>query len=127
MKKLHLLLAVGLLTISNASAQTKENTAAKTAATEQAYPKYPGGVEEFQKYIESSVKDASQYKGGVYVAFDVDTDGSVSNFEFMASPGSKYEAEIKKLIEDGKKWVPARRDGKLVKAKVKVPIRFIKA
>lgn len=123
MKNLYFSIAVALLTLTGTTAQTTQSTA-KTTAVEQAYPSYPGGIEEFQKYIMTSVKDASEYKEPMLVTFDVDTNGSVSNIQFQASPGSKYETEIKKLIENGKKWIPAKREGKLVKSPVRVPLRF---
>jgi hypothetical protein len=82
-------------------------------------PEYPGGINQFYKYIDDKLQ-RSNLDGGyntkninVYASFIVEADGSLSNIKILRDPDSKAGKEVERLIKAHKiKWKPGIVAGK---------------
>ena len=77
------------------------------------------------KYPNVAAENGTQ--GVVVIVFTVNTDGSVSNIEPVGKEklGNGLEEEAIRVVKltDGK-WIPAKKDGKPVAVKYRLPLRF---
>ena len=90
---------------------------------------FPGGEVEMYKYISQRVKYPEIAKdlgisGTVYTTFTIETDGSVSNINILRSPHSSLSDESIRVLKLMPKWTPGRINGKPVRVKYNVPIKF---
>jgi hypothetical protein len=85
--------------------------------------KFPGGVEGWRKYLESTldgdVAARSKAPVGIYtvkVQFIVDKEGNIANVQAIEVPSvcKKCGNEAVRIIKNGPKWVPAVQDNKPV-------------
>jgi len=60
----------------------------------------------------------------VKITFNVNADGSIDNIWIVRSFSERYDKEAIYLVRKMKKWNPAIKDGKAVKSKVLLTIRF---
>lgn len=88
---------------------------------------YPGGISEMKKFIQENIqyphRDISVV-GRVYVAFIVEKDGCVTHAEVMRGISEECDEEALRLIRSMPKWIPAEHNGKVVAARVRLPINF---
>lgn len=130
--------------LSTLYAQTSSDTLTKTRKVSQrdtakhetlAYaeqlPSFPGGEDAFKKYLRDSIKYPESAKrkgkeGTSYVAFTVTKTGDIESVEIAKGiPGApELDAEAVRVIQAMPKWTPGIMNGKPVKVKVTVPIRF---
>ena len=61
-------------------------------------------------------------QGKVVVQFVVEKDGSMSNIEFLQSPHSSYEEEIRRILVKAPKWTPGYQRGVAVRVRYILPI-----
>ena len=92
-------------------------------------PKYPGDHKAMQKFLIENIKYPEKAKhdtiqGKVYIQFDVDVDGSLSNFKVQRGIGSGCDEEALRVAKMMPKWTPAIKDGKPVKANMVLPFMF---
>ncbi len=85
---------------------------------------FPGDMRKFIKSNLKWPKDGSCIKGKVYVSFDVDTNGIISNPVIKRGVSESANQEAIKLIMKMPKWIPAKRDGKPIKCRMVLPINF---
>lgn len=88
---------------------------------------YPGGFSEMYKYLASRTKmiEASDKKrGGVFVEFFVDADGTLSDFQILRGLSDEYNDYAVQIIKDMPKWIPAMINENPVKSKTLLPIMF---
>jgi TonB family protein len=88
-----------------------------------------GGKKSFQKYLEEEMEypvQAIQNKveGKVTVQFSVDPSGELGEFKILKSLGYGCDEEVIRLIKEGPKWNPSKRNLQPVKDKVKVRLKF---
>lgn len=75
------------------------------------------------KYPQSA-KDA-KLEGFVVASFVVNADGSIGKTEIITKTFCKAcEEEVQRVIDLMPRWVPAKKDGKAVAAKVILPVKF---
>lgn len=89
---------------------------------------YPGGEEARQKFFRANLvypEEAKKAKieGSVMVHFIIETDSSVSNIKVVKDIGYGCGEEAARLVSL-MKWKPAEQQGKLVRMKVGMPIKF---
>ncbi len=88
---------------------------------------YPGGISEMKKYIQENIqypdRDVSVL-GRVYVSFIVEKDGCVTHVEVMRGISEECDEEALRLVRSMPKWIPAEHNGKVVAARVRLPINF---
>jgi len=88
-----------------------------------------GGRKAFKKYLEDKMQyppEAIEHKveGKVTVQFTVDTDGSVTDFRILKGLGFGCDQELIRLIKEGPRWKPSKKNNQPVKEDVKVRLKF---
>jgi protein TonB len=96
-------------------------------------PKFPGGKNALEKYLEISLKESNlstNYKDEsiVYVSFVILKSGKLvdiklANMEKKQRISQKTEEKIIKIIESMPKWEPGILNGKVVNAQYFIPIK----
>jgi periplasmic protein TonB len=94
-------------------------------------PVLPGNDKSVVKYIQENLKYPEEYKdtcpqGTVYAEFVVDTAGKVTHVKVIRGvPGAPgLNAEAIRVISSMPSWIPGKQNGKPVKVKFTVPVKF---
>ncbi len=87
------------------------------------------GDRAYKKYLESNLlypQEALDKKveGRVTVEFFVETDGTVSAITVVRGIGAGCDEELIRLIKEGSRWEPTRRDGVPIRDKARVRLKF---
>lgn len=90
---------------------------------------FPGGNGALYKFLEKKLQypeiaKARNVQGKVFVSFVVEKDGSLSNIEIMHSIGYGFAEEVVRVLKLSPKWIPAKRDGAVVRSKFTMPVNF---
>ncbi|MBN2214267.1 MAG: VWA domain-containing protein [Bacteroidales bacterium] len=105
----------------------EEVKAEEVFLTVEKMPSYPGGLQEFCKYISENIKLPSgmQLKNQkILVEFVVNVDGSLTEIRILSSVDQKISDEITRVLKACKKWTPGMQQHKAVKVKMIVPVLF---
>lgn len=92
-------------------------------------PSYPGGMASFYKFLGENVKYPKQAKdeniqGNVFVSFTVEKDGSLNDIVVNKALGGGTDEEAVRVLKLSKRWNPGLQNGKVVRVKYNLPIRF---
>ena len=88
------------------------------------YPQLIGGVDSLQIRLQYPPKALeSSIEGTVYVIINIDTLGITSNPVILKSIGPWCDEEAKRLALTSK-FTPAIKNGKYVKSRILIPIKF---
>lgn len=92
-------------------------------------PKFPGGMAELMKYLNSNIKypveaHKAGIQGRVVVSFVVNKDGTVKDAKIVRSVDKSIDAEALRVISAMPKWQPGYQDGKAVSVRYTVPVTF---
>ncbi|RZK45599.1 MAG: energy transducer TonB, partial [Pedobacter sp.] len=92
-------------------------------------PAYPGGEAAFREYIRKSVKYPplameTNLQGTVYVGFTVEKDGSLTNVVVERKVGGGLDEEAMRVVRASKRWTPGIQNGRPVRVKYNVPVKF---
>lgn len=98
-----------------------------TPTVELAYPE--NGNRAFRQYLEKNIvypeaAKAQKIEGRVTVDFFVEPDGSLTGFTIIRGIGGGCDEELIRLIKEGPKWIPTKRDNTPVRDKVRVRLKF---
>jgi len=91
---------------------------------------YPGGIQKFYDFLGQSIKYpadavANNKQGIVYTSFVVEKDGTLSDIKTEGRKiGYGLEEEAIRILRQSKRWNPGLADGKPVRMKYNIPIRF---
>lgn len=88
---------------------------------------FPGGLMEMKKFIHANLKHPlpdGDYQGTVYVSMIVGKDGVVRDVKIVRGVEKELDEEALRLVRSFPNWIPAEDNGKIVAAKVRLPIRF---
>jgi beta-lactamase regulating signal transducer with metallopeptidase domain len=95
-------------------------------------PSYPGGNDEWRKYLQKNLNPAipveEGWKAGTYtviVQFVVHDDGTVSDVSTTNYQGTKTAKHCADLIKKSAIWIPAVQNGHQVNAYRKQPVTFV--
>jgi len=81
---------------------------------------YPGGEEEWKKFVKKNMDKGFKGNHPVEVRFEVDKNGNLSNFLLLnKAPNQKYE-EVLRLLKSSGKWFPSVQSGFCVKSYVRL-------
>jgi hypothetical protein len=81
---------------------------------------YPGGEEEWKKFVKKNMDKGFKGKDNVEVRFQVDKNGDISSFLLLnKSPNQKYE-EVLRVLKLSGKWFPSLQNGFCVKSYVRL-------
>ncbi|MFD0940000.1 energy transducer TonB [Pedobacter boryungensis] len=92
-------------------------------------PLYPGGIAKFYEFITENIKypksaiDA-KVEGNVYVSFTIAEDGYLTDIKVNSKLGAGLDEEAIRVIKLSKRWMPGMHNGKPVRVKYNVPIKF---
>ena len=93
-------------------------------------PQFPGGQDAMMAYLGSNIKypkaaRKAKAEGMVALTFVIGTDGSVSNVE-NKTPDMRPDLvkEAMRVVQAMPKWIPGVMDGKPVRVKYTLPIKF---
>lgn len=92
-------------------------------------PEPVGGQRAFRRYINEQAIIPPSWelsRAVVIVDFDVDTQGRLSDFRFIRSPGLAFEEKAKTILLGGPQWQPATLSGAPLKETVRVRMVFRK-
>jgi protein TonB len=131
MKKL-LLLSIVLIG-SGYIANAQDVTINKSVDTSQIFnavmqePQFPGGQPKFDKYIaknQNLPELPNNTNGIVFAQFVVEKDGTLSNFSILRSQSDILSTEAIRLLKQSPLWNPGTQNGKAVRVRYTIPIRF---
>lgn len=111
---------------ANAHETTKKNKATeeKTKSRQKA-PEYPGGLEEFFKYINPKAQRVISYRAGfMVVIFMVNENGSISDIETVQGISRKFDEKVREIIAKSPKWIPGEEDGETIRIQYRLPLHF---
>lgn len=88
-----------------------------------------GGRKAFKQYLEKNIRYPQEaltnnVEGKVTIMFTVETSGALSDFRVIRGIGYGCDDEVIRLIKEGPKWTPSKRNEDAVRDKVKVRMRF---
>jgi TonB family protein len=106
---------------------TQRSDDSYTPTVELAYPE--NGNRAFRQYLEKNIvypeaAKAQKIEGRVTVDFFVEPDGSLTGFTIIRGIGGGCDEELIRLIKEGPKWIPTKRDNTPVRDKVRVRLKF---
>ena len=92
-------------------------------------PEFPGGEGEMMKFVQDNVVYPQQAKdagveGRVFVAFIVETDGSLSDVKVLHGIGHGCDEAAVEVVQLMPKWKPGFHNGEAVRVKSLLPISF---
>ena len=87
-------------------------------------PNFPGGMDEFYKFIGENYKTPKVEKlaGKVYVTFIVEKDGSIDEIKVLRDIGYGTGKEAIRVLELSPKWLPGEQNGQKVRCTFSLPI-----
>jgi len=91
-------------------------------------PEFPGGEVALMNWIGKNIKVPSygmQLAGIVYVSFVVNDAGEITNVKIAKSLHSDYDKASMAVVKKMPKWTPGEQNGKAVKVRYNLPIRFV--
>lgn len=88
-----------------------------------------GGRRMFKQYLEQNLQYPqaaleNHIEGKVTVQFNIDMTGQLSNFRVIRGIGFGCEEEVIRLIKQGPKWSPTKKNEAAIKDRVRVRMRF---
>lgn len=88
-----------------------------------------GGRKEYRKYLEQNLSYPklamdNQIEGKVTIQFTIQPTGQLSDFKVVRSIGYGCDEEVIRLIAEGPKWTPTKRNNEPVRGRGKVKVRF---
>jgi len=92
-------------------------------------PSFPDGENARLNFIIDNIRyplDAKEanIQGTVYVTFIVEADGSITNIDLLRGIGGGCDEEAIKVVKMMPNWIPGKVDGKNVRFKFNMPIKF---
>ncbi|MEI7661888.1 MAG: M56 family metallopeptidase [Bacteroidota bacterium] len=92
-------------------------------------PGYPGGEEARMKFLVENIKYPelalkNNVAGKVFVGFNVETDGSITNVKVLRGIGSGCDEEAVRVIKMMPKWIPGELKGNPIETNFVIPIKF---
>jgi len=87
---------------------------------------FQDGEKKFNEYVVMALKKEKHkdYPKTVLASFIVGIDGSLEDVEIVSGGRKNASKEIKKIIENSPKWLPAEHEGYRVRARVSVSLNF---
>lgn len=87
------------------------------------------GNRAFKQYLEKNIRfpelaKINKVEGRVTVEFTIEPNGSLTNFNVIRGIGSGCDEELIRLIKEGPKWIPTKKDNVAVQDKAKVGLKF---
>jgi|SRR5690554_2748930 len=104
----------------------KPNDPNQVYAVVEVMPQYPGGMDEFRKFVAKNYKFPKvdkDIKGNVLVQFVIEEDGSLSDIKVIRDLGHGTGEEAVRVVGLSEKWKPGILNGKPVRVRYTLPIQ----
>ncbi len=93
-------------------------------------PSYPGGMSKFYDFLSKNIRYpemafSSGAEGVAYMSFTIEKDGSITHITSLRKLGYGLDEEAIRVLSLSKPWLPAQNDGKSVRVKYHIPIKFM--
>jgi hypothetical protein len=85
-------------------------------------PKFPGGMNEFYKYIGGNFKSPNSAKGKIKVSFFVELDGTLRDFKITEGLNYAMNVEALRVLFNSPPWIPGQIDGKDSRVEYSIPL-----
>ncbi|MFC5623210.1 energy transducer TonB [Algoriphagus winogradskyi] len=126
-----LLLATALLFFAflpNQTAQAQTEAGEVLMETDE-MPQPKGGLDGWMAYLTENMKypvlaKEKNIEGTVIVTFVVLETGEIDTVEILRGIGGGCDEEAMRLVKESPKWTPGKKDGELVKVRMRLPVRF---
>lgn len=122
MKKYLIVITLCLLGAAAEAQTAQPDTTVYTKADKTA--SFPGGIQQFYKYLSKNLKMQRDQTGKVYLRFIVEKDGTITNPIVWKSARPEIDAEALRVIKKMPKWEPALISGNAIRQLYTVPINF---
>ena len=127
MKRIVLIAIFGIIAIAS-KAQTADSVL-KSKADIKEDPSFPGGQKKLDRYLRKNIKypktDLEKgHQGIVLVQFIIEKNGSLTNFIIVEGVSKEIDEEALRVVKNSPNWEPAKRNGKPVRVKFVLPVRF---
>jgi beta-lactamase regulating signal transducer with metallopeptidase domain len=111
---------------------SKDKSIHKMGTEMEKKPNFPGGINEFYKFIGQNYKEpvtpaGVKLSGKVYITFIIEKDGSLSDFRSLRDIGYGTGAEAIRVLKMCPKWSPGYVKGKPVRVQYALPITVMVA
>ena len=92
-------------------------------------PHYPTGLRDFMHWLDKNVVYPAScvrnhIEGTVEVAFIVEPDGNITDMRILKGADERLNHEAIRVMQCMPNWIPAKKNGKAIKAQVTLPIVF---
>ena len=128
--KLKWFLIFGLIILTlNSFGQTKDSTETEKLKyiDPMTYPSFPGGQAALIEYIEKNLNwthGQLTVEGIVYVEFFVDIDGKINDVKIIRGLCESCDKAALILVRKMPNWTAGKENGKPIKTKMVLPIKF---
>ena len=103
----------------------KESFNYKEIYTEAYYKKQDNGY--VRKYVSRKFKSSlNRAEGNIIIIFNISKEGNISNVFIVKGLTQEHNSEIKRIISEMEKWVPAKQRGQNFASKYKLNLNFKK-
>ena len=114
---------------ANVSEYQSDSDSSKIFNVVEEPPEFPGGEMESHRYLAENINypELAREKGiqgTVFVTFVVLENGSIGHVQILRGIGGGCDQEVIRIVKEMPKWKPGKMDGKPVKVKFNMPIRF---
>jgi TonB family protein len=105
-------------------------TTSKKVVIAEEMPQYPGGDAALLEYISEEVRYPTECRkngemGIVFVTYSVNAFGDVDSVAIFHSSNALFNEEAKRVIRSIRGYKPGKQDGKPVRVKFTIPIKFV--
>jgi len=109
--------------------QADTNTGKEVFTIVEVQPEFPGGEKARQKYLANNIQypaiaQKNNIEGIVYVSFIIETDGTLTDIKIIKGIGAGCDEEVVRVIKNMPKWKPGKQNGKTVRVKINMPVKF---
>lgn len=127
-KSMHSLMFVFVFTaVLGISANVKAQQASdKVYNSVDKFPKYPGGMDEFYKFLAQHMHypPGKKEHGRVLIEFIIEKDGTMSNFTIKREFKKGYGQAAIDALSQCPKWTPGTKNGTPVRTAFTMPVQF---
>lgn len=106
-----------------------EDNTVYTFTNVEAAPMYPGGMDKFYKFLADNIKypamaAENNVSGNVFISFTVEKNGALTDIKVERKLGYGTDEEAVRVLKLSRKWTPGMQNGKPVRVKYNIPIKF---
>ena len=94
-----------------------------------ARPQFPGGTSAILKFLHTNLNYPPEaadmgIQGRILCGFVIEKDGTVSIVEILQPLHYAFDAEVVRVVKRMPKWMPGKKDGKVVRVYYIIPVRI---